>query len=84
MPITGSIHNSVFHKLTDPLASGVLLLRLLGKHGFVQLLNDISVQKRLISNKPFKGTIIFIRRTDNKGYVDILGHRWSIHFEQIG
>ncbi|MDR3197329.1 MAG: hypothetical protein LBU34_05615, partial [Planctomycetaceae bacterium] len=28
---------------------------------------DISVQKRQLSNKPLQGTIIFIRRTDNKG-----------------
>jgi hypothetical protein len=39
---------------------------------------DISVQKRLPSNKPLKGTILFIRRTDNKGHVDILGHRWLV------
>jgi hypothetical protein len=40
---------------------------------------DISVQKRLPSNKPLKGTIIFIRRTDNKSTIDILGHRWLVN-----
>jgi hypothetical protein len=25
-----------------------------------------------------KGTIIFIRRTDNKGMVNILGHQWLV------
>jgi hypothetical protein len=39
---------------------------------------DISAPKRLLSNKPLQGTIIFIRRTDNKGEVDILGHRWLV------
>jgi hypothetical protein len=39
---------------------------------------DISDQKRQLSNKPLKGTIIFIRRTDNKGMIDILGHRWLV------
>ena len=39
---------------------------------------DTSRQHVPLSNKPLKGTIIFIRRTDNNGNVNILGHQWNV------
>jgi hypothetical protein len=39
---------------------------------------DISRQHTTLLNKPLKGTIIFIRRTENKGKVNIMGHQWIV------
>jgi hypothetical protein len=39
---------------------------------------DISDQMKQKIDKPLKGTIIFIRRTDNNGNVNILGHQWLV------
>ena len=39
---------------------------------------DLSKQNVPLSNKPLKGTIIFIRRTDNNGNVNILGRQWNV------
>jgi hypothetical protein len=29
-------------------------------------------------NNPLKGKIIFIKRTDNNGYANVLGNRWEV------
>jgi hypothetical protein len=39
---------------------------------------DISRQLATSLDKPLKGTIIFIRRTNNNGNVNILGHQWIV------
>jgi hypothetical protein len=40
---------------------------------------DISGQRKQELGKTLKGTIIFIRQTDNKGTVNILGHQWIVY-----
>jgi hypothetical protein len=39
---------------------------------------DISPQNITQLDNPLKGTIIFIRRTDNNGTVNVLGHQWLV------
>jgi hypothetical protein len=39
---------------------------------------EISEQMKQKLDKPLQGTIIFIRRTDNNGNVNILGHQWMV------
>jgi hypothetical protein len=39
---------------------------------------NISAQMKQKNDKPLKGTIIFIRRTDNNGNVNVLGNQWSV------
>ncbi|MDR1477323.1 MAG: hypothetical protein LBJ00_00095, partial [Planctomycetaceae bacterium] len=39
---------------------------------------NISDQMKQKNDKPLKGTIIFIRRTDNNGNVNVLGNQWSV------
>jgi hypothetical protein len=39
---------------------------------------DISEQNIIQHDKTLKGTIIFIRRTDNNGMASVLGHQWLV------
>jgi hypothetical protein len=39
---------------------------------------DISDKNIIQLDNPLKGTIIFIRRTDNNGMVSVLGHQWLV------